>query len=45
MAVPIFEVSSLELTMMASQEASANVANLFEFFPCDAIVFNSRDES
>lgn len=46
MAVPVFEVSAFVLTMMASQEAGANVANfLFVIFPCDAIAVNSRDRS
>lgn len=45
MAVPVFEVSSFELTMMASQVASADLANFsFVLFPCDSIV-NSRDKS
>lgn len=48
MAVPVFEFSSFELTVVASQdqEASATVANvLFVLFPCDAIAVSSRDKS
>lgn len=45
MAVPVFEVSSFELTMVASQVASADLANFsFVLSPCDSIV-NSRDKS
>lgn len=46
MAVPVFEFSSFGVTMVASQEASATVANvLFVLFPFDAIAVSSRDKS
>lgn len=33
MAVPVFDFSCLELPMVASKEASANVANFYSYFP------------